>query len=136
MRQSILSFISIIMFLVCGIACAQQVVNPAQTTTSQRQLSVEQQAILDANFDVDQQVNAMNWFLAGVCCHVYALPYVVLHTPQVPPARLLGKSPDYILAYTTEYQQKAKNKKIATFLPGVGVFVLAAIVALSGVDRL
>lgn len=118
------------MLLICGIVYAQQVVNPAQTATSQAQLSVQQQAIFDANFDVRQQVNPMKWFLVGLCCHVYGFAFAVLDTPQVLPERLLGKSPDYITAYTAEYQRKARNKRIkGSCLGGGTLVVLIALVA-------
>ena len=119
------------MFLICGIIYAQQVVNPDQTTTAQGQLSVQQQAIFDANFDVDQQVNVRNWFLAGACCHVWGFAYAVLDTPQVPPERLLGKSPDYITAYTTEYRRKAKNKRIYGSCLGGGTLLVLSVFSLS-----
>ena len=131
MKHSTLSLISITLLLIFGIVHAQQVVNPAQTTTSQQQLSV-QQAIFDANFDVRQQVSVMNWCLAGIFCQVWALGYVVLDTPQVSPKRLLGKSPAYITAYTAEYQRKAKNKRIRSTCLGVGtLYSLIGLVVLS-----
>lgn len=124
MKQSILFFISITMLLICGIVYAQQVMKPAQTTTPQGQLPVQQQAIFDANLDVGQQVSAMNWFLAGAGCGVITFAYAVVDTPQVPTTRLLGKSPDYVTVYTVEYQSKAKTKRITNSCLGWGTFAL------------
>lgn len=131
MKHSTLSLISITMLLIHGIVYAQQAVNSAQLTTHQQQLLVKQ-AIFDANVDVRQQVSGMNWFLAGVFCQVWALGYVVLDTPQVSPKRLLGKSPDYITAYTAEYQRKAKNKRIQrTCLGLVTLYSLVGLIVMS-----
>ena len=98
--------------------------NPAHTTPSQGQLTTQQQAIFDANRDVGQQVSAMNWFLAGAGCGVITFAYAAVDTPQVPVTHLIGKSPDYIAVYTTEYQAKAKNKRIKNSCLGWGAFAV------------
>ena len=102
MKQSILSIISITMLLICGIVYAQQVTNPAQTTTPQGQLPVQQQAIFDANLDVGQQVSAIKWFLLGAGGSIITFAYAVVDTPQEPTTRLLGKSPDYVTVSRTD----------------------------------
>ena len=103
----------------------QAQVNPNPIfTPNQEQLTTEQQAIFDANLDVQQSVSALNWFLGGAGCGIITFAYAVVDTPQVPATRLLGKSPAYIAFYTTEYQSKAKTKRITNSCLGWGTFAL------------
>ena len=99
--------------------------SPAQASApNQGQLTIQQQAIFDAHLDTQQHVSALNWFLGGAGCGVITFAYAVVDTPQVPAARLIGKSPAYIAFYTTEYQSKAKTKRITNSCLGWGTFVL------------
>ena len=125
MKQCILVFSSITLLLTCGIGHAQiaNVLTPAPATPqNQEQLTTQQQAIFDANNDVQQNVSGALWFFGGAGCGILTFAYAVLDTPQVPMTRLLGKSPAYIAIYTTEYQSKAKRKRITSSCLGWGVF--------------
>ena len=59
--------------------------------------------------------------------------YVVLHTPILPADRLLGKSPNYVDAYTRYYRKQVKSERILLSASGclsgmlVGVFTVAAL---------
>lgn len=127
MRQFIFSCICIVLLLVCGVVHAQTLygLSPAPATPqNQMQLTEQQQAIFDAHNDVQQYVSGTQWFLAGACCGIFTFAYAVIDTPSVPTPRLLGKSPAYIAIYTTEYQAKAKSKRIRTSALGWGTFAL------------
>ena len=113
---------------------ATPLMNPAYTTSSQGQLTTQQQAVFDANLHVEQQVSAMNWFLAGAGCGVITFAYAVVDTPQVPITHLMGKPPDYIAVYTTEYQAKAKNKRIQNSCLGWGAFAVLYLAYLGMAD--
>ena len=127
MKQCILVFSSITLLLTCGIGHAQiaNVLTPAPAVSQdQGRLTEQQQAIFDANNAVQQNVSGALWFLGGAGCGIFTFAYAVLDTPQVPTTRLLGKSPAYIVFYTTEYQSKAKNKRITSSCLGWGIFSL------------
>lgn len=128
MRQCILSFNCIVLLLACGIVHAQipQTLQPSPTTPQEQDqfLMIQQQAIIDAKFDVEQNVSAPLWFLGGAACGIFTFAYAAIDTPQVPMARLLGKSPTYIAYYTTEYQSKGKRKRITNTCLGWGTFVV------------
>ena len=70
------------------------------------------QAMLDANADVDQYVSSVSWFIGGFICGCFAPLYAVIDTADVPASRLVGKPSEYVLAYTSAYQSKAKSKRI------------------------
>ena len=120
MRQLIVFFSCITMLFACEIVHAQTL-QPSPAAPS-GELTDSQQAIFDANSDVQQHVSGALWFLGGAGCGVFTFAYAVLDTPQVPATRLMGKSPAYIAFYTTEYQSKAKRKRITSSCLGWGVF--------------
>lgn len=106
-RPCILIFQLTVLLLACGIVDAQipQTLQPSPTTPQEQNqfLMIQQQAIVDAQFDAEQNVSAPLWFLGGASCGIFTFAYAAIDTPQVPTARLLGKSPTYIAYYTTEY---------------------------------
>ena len=57
--------------------------------------------------------------LYTICCSLYGvgafLPtvYALFHSPVPPADRLLGKSPDYISAYTDAYRRDVKLRRVA-----------------------
>lgn len=128
LRHCILFFSCITLLLVCGTIYAQtpQTLQPSPTTPQEQDefLRIQQQAIVDARFDVAQFVNGPLWFLGGVACGVFTFAYAVIDTPQVQTGRMLGKSPTYLLYYTAEYQSQAKRKRIINSCGGWGIFVL------------
>ena len=125
MRHLILSFSCITLLLTCGIVHAQM--NPAATTP-------QEQGIIDANLDVQQQVSGARWFLAGLGCGIFAFTYAVVDTPQVPTTRLLGKSAAYITAYTAEYQAKAKSKRLKNSGFGWGTWVILYLAYIASIN--
>ena len=123
MRQFILTFSCVTLLFICGNVHAQN--EPIPTITiPQEQLATRQQAILDANQDVQQYVSGTQWFFAGAFGGICTYLYVVDRMPEVPTTRLLGKSSEYIVFYTAEYQSKAKNKRIKSTCLGWGTFSL------------
>ena len=85
-----------------------------------QQHSVQAEAITAAEQDANQDVNKPFWF--GVGCFLTGLfflqepvGYIVpplgiagtyFYRPAPPPSRLIGKSPEYVDAYTSAYQLK------------------------------
>ena len=62
--------------------------------------------------------------LYTICCSLYGvgafLPmvYALFHSPVPPAERLLGKSPDYISAYTDAYRSDVKLRRVALSTAG------------------
>ena len=82
--------------------------------------NVQEQAFLDAHKDVDEYVSGISWLAGGFLCCLVAI-YAAVDTPDVPAMRLVGKSPEYITVYTSEYQSKAKGKRVKNALIGWAV---------------
>ncbi len=88
--------------------------------TLAQQPAVQAEAIIAAEQDANKDVNKHFWFGAGCFLSgLFFLPtpfgYIVLpsgaigtyfYQPAPPPDRLIGKSPEYITAYTSAYQLK------------------------------
>ena len=107
----------VLVFLTIGLVFNMSFVTRAQ------QNSVEAQAIIDAaTADAHKDVNKPLWF--GTGCLISGLLFVPLpgwyscllppiglagtyfYQPEPPVARLVGKSPEYVAAYTSTYKSK------------------------------
>ena len=75
------------------------------------QITEVQQAEADARRDVSQDVSAISWGIGGFFCSVCAVAYVYIDKPQVPAARLVGKSPEYVSFYTDTYNREVRKKR-------------------------
>ena len=64
---------------------------------------IQQQARLDAELDVIRDAKSLEWGLGGSVCGFFVLGASVAYAPRVPTANLMGKSPEYIIAYTDTY---------------------------------
>ena len=101
------------------------------------------QAVAAAEADANQDVNKPLWFgagflLAGTASLLEPYGYIMLlgglagyiYQPAPPPTRLMGKSPEYITAYTAAY--KSKVGQVQANLMGAGCLSGCLIVALLG----
>ena len=73
--------------------------------------------------------------LAGGCgLALFSLPiaYAILDTPSPPPERLLGKSPEYVKAYTSVYVRSAKRRRNISIAGGYAVSALIGVAIMSG----
>ena len=89
--------------------------------------AIEQQARLDAEMDVARDAKPYQWGFGGVLCGFFTLGVSVGHTPTVPTANLMGKSPVYIVTYTDAYQSAMYRKNITA--AGVGCLVNVSVSA-------
>ena len=80
-----------------------------------------QQATEDARRDSRLNVSPFAWGAAGFVCGCFAPAYAFLSTPAVPVGALLGKSPEYVNAYTAVYQENAKRQRIQAAVIGCAV---------------
>lgn len=68
------------------------------------------QATMDAKRDT-KPLNSQAWTFAGCFGSTLGVVGAYAMTPSVPPAKLLGKSPEYVDSYIQTYQQEMKNKR-------------------------
>ena len=64
------------------------------------------QAVIDARRDAEKDVNIILWTASGCCFSAITYTVAVTRTPDFPINRLIGKSPEYVLLYSQEYQRK------------------------------
>ena len=88
-----------------------------------QQNAVQAEAATTAKADANKEVNKLLWFGTGcLFSSIFFLPapygYILppagligsyLYQPDPPPLQLIGKSPEYIAAYTSNYKSKRGN---------------------------
>jgi hypothetical protein len=87
---------------------------------------------LAGQMDGKANTNGVLWLGAGCLFELVGLAAAYLYTPNPPAMRLLGKSPEYVAAYTDAYGEGAKNVQtsnawigcIASTLVTAGFYVL------------
>jgi len=71
-----------------------------------------------AQIDAKRDVQEGTWFAAGFLFGIFGVGAAYITTPNPPPERLLGKSPDYITLYTNCYQRYAKDEQVSNAAAG------------------
>lgn len=84
-----------------------------QITPEEKSLSVHSQAIADAQTEATADaLRDSTWYGAGFFFGILGIGAAYIMTPPVPAERLLGKSPEYIVFYTNEYQKAIQKKHV------------------------
>lgn len=86
-----------------------------------QQVSEVEQAAADARRDAELNVSPIAWGSAGFVCSFFAPIYAYLAMPEVPVGALLGRSPEYVDAYTQVYHQNARRRRIQASVIGCAV---------------
>jgi len=83
--------------------------------------------------EMDAKGNAM-WIIAGCGCGLLGVGAAYLMKPSPPAAAIIGKSTEYILAYTEAYQNKARNINLRYACTGYIVTMVAYIILLASLS--
>jgi hypothetical protein len=83
------------------------------------------QGRLDGERDARTDVSGTLWFIAGCCMSGTGVFFAYLYAPNPPATRLLGKSPEYVAAYTDAYRAAAKGTQTSNAWSGCVVFGLS-----------
>ena len=67
------------------------------------------QGLADGERDAQSQVSKTTWILVGCLTGGFSYLYPDVFAYNVPQSRLVGKSPEYIAAYTDSYLQTRKS---------------------------
>jgi hypothetical protein len=90
----------LLLSVICGSLAAQEMP------------SIIQQAATDARADARRDVNCLPWFSCGLL-FVYIPVIVGFFAVSGPPVeRMMGKSPDYVWAYTREYRSTRRGLQV------------------------
>jgi hypothetical protein len=66
-------------------------------------------AAAEATNDAHADTNGTLWFFAGCLLGVIGIVIAYVAEPTPPPARMMGKSPEYLAIYTTAYKAEARS---------------------------
>jgi hypothetical protein len=94
--------------------------------------------IEQARIDAEHDVRGCTWIGLGFLLNLMGvgIAYVIARNP--PPARLMGKSPEYIQVYVLAYRRQARSKQVTNAIMGcVGVIAFEVIffVVLNAADN-
>ncbi len=85
------------------------------------------QACAQARQDVEMNINKTIWLLAGFFFQVAGIVGAYLIEPSPPASKLLGKSPEYVAAYTDCYKEAGKKIQTNAAIKGCVISVLLSI---------
>jgi len=96
-------------------------------------------ATTEAMNDARADTNGTLWFFAGCLLGVIGIIIAYVAEPTPPPARLMGKSPEYLAIYTTTYKSEARSIQGRAAIWGtataVAVFVVIYIVVIVAIVK-
>ncbi|MFL5308580.1 MAG: hypothetical protein ACJ8F1_25430 [Polyangia bacterium] len=96
-------------------------------------------ATMEAMNDAHADTNGTLWFFAGCLLGVIGIIIAYVAEPTPPPARLMGKSPEYLAIYTTTYKSEARSIQGRAAIWGtataVAVFVVIYIVIIVAIVK-
>jgi hypothetical protein len=85
------------------------------------QQSETQNAIREAELQAKTDANSTLWLFFGCIGSILAIALGQLIEPKPPQSSLLGKSPEYVAAYTDAYVKKVKSVRMSNSLIGCGI---------------
>ena len=100
---------------------------PILVLAQQANIAAEARAAAEA--DAKANVNTKIWFTVGCLGGWMGLVVSYLYQPSPPAGRLVGKSPEYVAAYTDAYKEAAK--KIQTKWAWTGCLTAGAVYVVS-----
>jgi len=85
------------------------------------QQSETQNAVREAELQAKTDANSTLWLFVGCLGGLLAIVIGQLIEPKPPQSALLGKSPEYVAAYTDAYVKKVKSVRMNNSLIGCGI---------------
>jgi len=85
-------------------------------------------ALIEGAQDARADENGTLWFFAGCLLGLIGVVIAVVAEPTPPPARMMGKSPDYLTIYTQAYRSEGKSAQLRSSLWGLGTAVVVGVV--------
>ncbi len=108
--RTLLSCLLVLVIFVYGLPVYSQSSESVESTQTQAAIDAETQATIDAETDAAANVDRLMWIggtfvgTSLVGCLFCGLPAIIaasIHEPPPPAHRLMGKSPEYVMAYQT-----------------------------------
>lgn len=98
---------------------------PFVAVATQHSVMLEAKAAAEA--DAEAKTSKFAWFALGCVGGVFGLAAGYLHEPSPPAGALLGKSPEYVAAYSDTYAEKAKGIQKRNAMYGCVLGTLASV---------
>jgi len=96
--------------VVAGLLALTVIANPV-LLNAQEKVNV-QEVCTKAQMDAKTDVNGTLWMGAGFLFGLFGIGAAYLIEPDPPASRLLGKSPEYVAAYTDCYRDAARDIQV------------------------
>ena len=94
------------------------------------------EAVQAAKMDAQRDANGSMWFILSCLFGVIPLVIAYVIDPSPPMGRLMGKSPEYVAAYTDAYRAEVKhirtNNALWGCLVGTGITIAIYAIAIAG----
>ena len=113
MNRIIRSSLSLIIIVLLFVA-------PFQLTAQRHESSLADAETMAA-IDAEEDINKIQWLGCGCIGTAIGVGAAYLMVPAPRPDRLMGKSPEYIWAYTSVYRSKARSIQTKLAFIGCGV---------------
>jgi hypothetical protein len=84
-------------------------------------------AVMEATQDAQADENGVLWFFAGCLLGVIGVVIAAVADPSPPPARLMGKSPEYLAVYAQTYRSEGHSAQLRSSLWGLGTAVVVIV---------
>jgi hypothetical protein len=85
-------------------------------------------AVMEATQDAQADNNAVLWFFAGCLLELIGVLIAALVDPTPPPARLMGKSPEYVAVYVQTYKSEGRSAQLKSALWGLGTVIVLSVI--------
>ena len=111
--KSIISMVIITVLVLPMHVCGQR--------TDEETISVAVEARKQAEIDAERDTNATLWIAGGCLFSIFTVGYAYFLYPAAPYERRMGKSSDYVAAYSIEYTMKRHDLQVKYSLIGCGI---------------
>jgi hypothetical protein len=85
-------------------------------------------AVMEATQDAEADTNGVLWFFAGCLLGLIGVVIAAVADPTPPPARMMGKSPEYLAVYTNTYKSVGHSAQLHSALWGLGTAVVVVVI--------
>jgi hypothetical protein len=99
--------VKVLKYVLTGVIALGFIANPVALNAAESEELAN--ACKQAEFDAQRDVNGALWVAAGFFGGIFGVAAAYLIEPTPPASRLIGKSSEYIQAYTDCYTSKAKS---------------------------
>ena len=76
------------------------------------QQTTQLQAVADAHRDAKRVINGTFWRFTGFFGSIFGVGASLVYEPPLPASALVGKTPEYVVFYTTEFHRETQGLQL------------------------